>query len=131
MTELRSALQAHIRAKLIDDVRAGRLLIGALIRTDNLAKSLGVSRTPVRQSLLALVGEGILALRPTGPFSVASQPPPEERPAGKAGPEASLYERLLNDMVVRRLDGIVTEVSLVRRYGGSQGQIAAVLSRLA
>lgn len=131
MAELRSALQAHIRAKLIDDVRAGRLPIGATIRTDNLAKSLGVSRTPVRQSLLALVSEGILSLQPTGGFSVASQPPPEERPAGKAGPEASLYERLLNDMVVRRLDGVVTEVSLVRRYGGSQGRVAAVLSRLA
>jgi DNA-binding GntR family transcriptional regulator len=131
MTELRSALQAHIRAKLIDDLRAGRLAIGATIRTDNLAKSLGVSRTPVRQSLLALVNEGVLALQPTGAFMVASQPPPEERPSGKSGPEATLYERLLNDMVVRRLDGVVTEVSLVRRYGSSQGQVAAVLSRLA
>jgi DNA-binding GntR family transcriptional regulator len=131
MTELRSTLQAHIRAKLIDDIRVGRLPLGATLRTETLARTLGVSRTPVRQSLRVLANEGVLAPQPSGAFRVAGPPPPEERPTGSSGPEAPLYDRILNDMVVKLLDGVVTEDSLVRRYGGSRGQIAAMLSRLA
>lgn len=49
---------------------AGRLKAGQFIRTDWLAEELGISQTPVREGLLALRGEGFLALEPRRGFRV-------------------------------------------------------------
>jgi DNA-binding GntR family transcriptional regulator len=57
-----------LKASLADAIRAliadGTLPLGARISDKALAAELGVSRTPVREALLALVAEGLVTIRP-------------------------------------------------------------------
>lgn len=56
-TNLSRAEQAY--ARLRDAIRAGQLLPGTRLREVDVASWLGISRTPVREALAKLVGEGL------------------------------------------------------------------------
>ncbi|WP_291296509.1 GntR family transcriptional regulator [Elioraea sp.] len=60
--------QGPLKRSLADAIRSliadGTLGLGARISDKALAAELGVSRTPVREALLALVGEGLVTVRP-------------------------------------------------------------------
>lgn len=64
--QLPAEVEAHVRELII----AGRVKAGEFIRTERLAEELGISHTPVREGLLALRGEGFLALEPRRGFRV-------------------------------------------------------------
>jgi DNA-binding GntR family transcriptional regulator len=49
----------------------GRVKPGAPLRQDELAASFGISKIPVREALLQLVAEGLVALQPNRGFTVA------------------------------------------------------------
>lgn len=57
---LKRSLADAIRVLIAD----GTLPLGARISDKALAAELGVSRTPVREAILALVGEGLVSVRP-------------------------------------------------------------------
>lgn len=73
LTESREyALAAdYVYAKLRQGIENGTYPPGSRMREIDLAKRLGVSRTPVRQALARLEVEGMLALAPRGGLSVA------------------------------------------------------------
>ncbi|OJU07178.1 MAG: GntR family transcriptional regulator [Rhizobiales bacterium 65-79] len=52
--------------KLIQDVRDGKYAGGVRIREEEIARALGVSRTPVREALSRLQARGLLELAPFG-----------------------------------------------------------------
>lgn len=66
----RRPLPAEVEAYVRELIMAGQLKPGQFIRTEWLAEELGVSHTPVREGLLALRGEGFLALEPRRGFRV-------------------------------------------------------------
>jgi DNA-binding GntR family transcriptional regulator len=66
----RRQLPAEVEAHVRELIMAGRLKAGEFIRTERLADELGISQTPVREGLLALRGEGFLALEPRRGFRV-------------------------------------------------------------
>ncbi len=66
----RRQLPAEVEAHVRDLIMSGRLTAGEFIRTERLADELGISQTPVREGLLALRGEGFLALEPRRGFRV-------------------------------------------------------------
>jgi DNA-binding GntR family transcriptional regulator len=54
----------RVYAQVKRDILAGRLRGGSLVTEGGLAESCGVSRTPVREALLRLEGEGLVRLYP-------------------------------------------------------------------
>lgn len=57
----RSALRTQVRAEILNRMRAGAVSPGEQINEVQLAYELGVSRTPLREALIALEGEGQIA----------------------------------------------------------------------
>jgi DNA-binding GntR family transcriptional regulator len=70
---MREQIADHIRT----DVLTGELTAGARLREQDLAARYGVSRGPVRDALLQLTKEGLLAAKPNCGVTV-SQPPTED-----------------------------------------------------
>ena len=66
----RRQFPAEVEAYVRELIMAGRLKAGQFIRTERLAEELGISQTPVREGLLALRGEGFLALERRRGFRV-------------------------------------------------------------
>jgi len=66
----RRQFPAEVEAYVRELIMAGRLRPGQFIRVERLAEELGISQTPVREGLLALRGEGFLALEPRRGFRV-------------------------------------------------------------
>jgi len=72
------ALVRHPRMKegIVDSVRQaileGKLAPGTVLRQEHLARQLHVSRTPLREALIALEREGFISIAPSGAASVVS-----------------------------------------------------------
>jgi GntR family transcriptional regulator, rspAB operon transcriptional repressor len=62
---------AHIAAALRERILGAELAAGAELRQDELAADLGVSRTPLREALRLLEGEGLVESSPHRPVVVA------------------------------------------------------------
>jgi DNA-binding GntR family transcriptional regulator len=62
IADTRLALQAY--EKILDLIMSGALKLGALIRERKLTVPLSMSRTPLRDALLMLEGEGLLVRQP-------------------------------------------------------------------
>jgi len=60
---------------ILEDIRAGRLLPGATLRVDELARRLGVSSTPVREALRHLAAQRAVDITPHRGATVASMKP--------------------------------------------------------
>src|SRR5262245_25654065 len=63
--EKRSSLPAYIRARIKQGIYDGQFPPGAHIREAEICKWLKVSRTPVREAVIALLAEGLLVALPT------------------------------------------------------------------
>jgi len=57
-------LRERVHARLRDDILANRILPGVELQEVALAKSLGVSRGPIREALNRLEAEGLITIRP-------------------------------------------------------------------
>jgi GntR family transcriptional regulator of vanillate catabolism len=72
------ALVRHPRMKegIVDSLRGaileGKLAPGTVLRQEHLARQLHVSRTPLREALIALEREGFVTIAPSGAASVVS-----------------------------------------------------------
>ncbi len=61
-----------IYSRLRDDILAGQLRPGSLLRQDELARRFGASRVPLREAMTRLEAEGLLLLRPRRGYAVLS-----------------------------------------------------------
>lgn len=68
---LRENLSSEVASHLRDLIVAGEVAVGTPLRVGELAKAFGVSLTPMREALISLQREGIVALQPRRGFSVA------------------------------------------------------------
>ncbi len=67
---LRERMSVDIHQELLKDIIKGRFVPGQRLRDAELAESLGVSRTPVREALLRLEREGFISAQKHLGFSV-------------------------------------------------------------
>jgi DNA-binding GntR family transcriptional regulator len=70
-------LRAAVYQRVVDLVTTGELEPGRAVTEAELSRSLGVSRTPVREALLRLEAEGVLDSTPARGFSVRPLRPAE------------------------------------------------------
>lgn len=71
----RRLLRDDVYRRLCDAIVTGRLAPGAQLRDAELAASLGVSRTPVREALLRLAGAGLVIAQPGRSTTVSELDP--------------------------------------------------------
>jgi DNA-binding GntR family transcriptional regulator len=87
---------------LRDAIVNGELAPGAVIRDGELAKQVGLSRTPVREALARLVDEGLVETRPHAWTRVAPLSIREVR-------EALVVVRAMHELAVRLVVPVMTE----------------------
>jgi DNA-binding GntR family transcriptional regulator len=78
----RKPLRDQAYQEILDRVHRGELEPGSRVRDTSLAGQLGISRTPVREALIRLSREGVLAADMGRGFSVCRLDPVEMREAG-------------------------------------------------
>lgn len=78
----RSPLRDAVYREVLDRIHRGELPAGSRVRDTTLAGQLGVSRTPVREALLRLVGDGVLEADMGRGFTVSLLNPTEMRETG-------------------------------------------------
>lgn len=78
----RIPLRDQVYHEILERVHRGELAPGARVRDTTLASQLGVSRTPIREALLRLSREGVLASDMGRGFSVCRLDPAEMRETG-------------------------------------------------
>jgi DNA-binding GntR family transcriptional regulator len=134
----RDALPARLAAEILEHARRQGLGPGAHLAEQALADAFRVSRTPIRQALQALEGQGLVERHRNRGFFLKSPPPPSQAP-GAATPaepaaepgEDPLYARIAEDYLEERLPQRVNESELARRYGVTKARLARPLARLA
>ena len=83
VTPIEVARHPRMLEGIVDQLRRaifeGRLAPGTVLRQEHLARQLQVSRTPLREALLALEREGFIVFSPAGAATVASLDVPDAR----------------------------------------------------
>ncbi len=131
-----SALQIDIARRVLEMIRSGEVKAGDHLTEEGLAKSFGVSRTPVRHALRLLSDRGIVEVRANaGTFvadaeagAVAGEVDRALAPSDEG--EHSLYSRMLADRAAHQLPQSLSESALAARYGAPRGTLRRVLLRL-
>jgi len=125
-------LQIRIKNQLKGRIGNG-LRTGDRVNEAEIANDLGVSRTPVRQVLRQLADEGFLTLEPRRGF-VVSDLAAQKHNAKNHNADVSIVdfldERMMRDMALGKLIGIVSERALKERYKVSNGVLLSTLRRL-
>ena len=125
ITPIGAARQPRMQDGIVDQLRGlileGKLAPGTVLRQEHLAARLKVSRTPLREALLALEREGFIVFSPTGAASVVALDATEAREImdlrevldGLAA--RLLAERGLDDELDARLASLVAEMADIAR----------------
>lgn len=127
-----SSLHGEIIGDILRLARDEGWAAGAPVGEKPLAARLGVSRTPVRRALLALVeagllthepGQGFSLLRPVDAAAIAAN-----MPAPVGGGE--LYQRILTERARGDLPTEITENAMLAHFGAAKGDLRKALLRL-
>lgn len=122
-TPLQTRILEQLRLHLVDNLSPGDRINEAEV-----AERLGVSRTPIRRVLMKLEAEGALAFEPRRGFVVKDSAPISR---GQEGPiDDFLDERVMRDMAIGALEGVISERALMQRYSVPNGVLASTLRRL-
>jgi DNA-binding GntR family transcriptional regulator len=126
-------LQSELARQILDHMHRTALKTGERVRELTLAKTFGVSRTPVRAALEALETLGYVQLTPNRGFVMRRKVNGSRSPASRA--LRSSFDELRTQLLRDRARGtILVEVSereLMPRYGVSRGALRRVLMQLA
>ena len=121
----RAPLRDQVYLDLLQRVQRGSITPGTRIRDTDIAKQLGVSRTPVREALIRLAREGTLEAEVGRGFRVRSLATDELREVGAV---LAVLEPLALDLVpdfpAERLAGLA---AVARRLEQTRGDIDACI----
>jgi DNA-binding GntR family transcriptional regulator len=127
-----TALHRRIAHEIIALVRRENRVAGTHLPESELARHLGISRTPVRAALLHLqrlgavsheAGQGFFLKR-----SAEALAPLVQKFAARS--DDPLYLRIAADRQAGKLQGSFSEAELMRRYGATRGTLLRSLSRI-
>lgn len=109
------------------------LAAGTPLVERTLAERLMVSRSPVRQALRLLADRGTVGPRPQGGYLVRKRPrtSPFTTDLHSHSPLEATYLKIGEDRLAGRLPQRVSENDLMRHYGLTKAQLAAILRRIA
>lgn len=122
----------HLANRILDLVIESRFEPGHHLREQQLAKMLGVSRTPVRSALALLEERGALeAIRNKGYF-LRLRADQLTRLEVETPPSSSqrTYARIMQDRIARKLDEEISLSDLARQYDCDRAMMRNVLAEL-
>ncbi len=126
----KSVLQGYVQEIVLSRLRSESIQVGERIKLDQIAKELGLSRSPVRAVFDKFVEEGLLE-KGRGGYRVKQLPPRQNiAPDSSASPEARAYQGLVDRITIGELTGVTSEEQLARTLQASRGEVAAALVRL-
>ena len=125
-----SHLQIRLARQIADYVRAHSLPAGSHLSAQQLARELGVSRTPVRKALLLLMDKGIVRTERNRGFFLGRAAGEIEDFDLHRSEEESLYQQIAEDRLDRRVPCRFTESEYIRRYGVTRSALGRVLQRM-
>lgn len=124
-------MQTPLQTRIFEQLRlylSDNLNPGDRINEAEVAERLGVSRTPIRNVLMKLQAEGVLAFEPRRGFVLKD---PTVLSQGQEGStEEFLDERVMRDMAIGELDDVISERALMQRYSVQNGVLVSTLRRL-
>ena len=126
-------LQNELARQILAHIEKEGLPAEAPVRELVLARTFGVSRTPVRAALGVLEGLGYVRLSPGRGFVLARKLTGAKSAAARLprSPLDELGASLLADRARGRIPADVSEAELMPRYGVSRGALRRVLMKLA
>lgn len=128
-----SALHTDLVREILAWLERARLPVGAAIRELPLAKTLAVSRTPVRAALLVLEKLGYVKFGPRRGFALARAVDAHATSDDELLPRSaheSLQAAIIADRVAGSLPADVSEAELIVRYSASRGAVRRVMMAL-
>lgn len=130
--EAASPLQIDLARRILDRIRDSGWGFGTRISVPDLARTFGVSRSPVSRALELLVSKGILAPLETRGLQVALDVTGlDTAEVLPSSPLEELYRRMMRERALGDLPQEVSEAELIPRYGVSRGIIRKLLLRFA
>ncbi|MBN9217965.1 MAG: GntR family transcriptional regulator [Mesorhizobium sp.] len=127
-----SPLQIDLARRILERIRDSGWTVGTRISVPDLARTFGVSRSPISAALELLVAQGILTAFETRGLQlardVAELDPETVLPSS---PLEDLYRRMMRDRSLGELPQDVSEAELMPRYQVSRGVIRKLLLRFA
>lgn len=127
---LKSPTQSRVARGIVTDLVNGDLDPGMRLTEQALARKLGISRTPVRAALWYLEREGILEHRTGQGFFIARRPANVEEAGIEDAAGDELYDRIMRDILLGRLDSTISQSALLRRYDVRHGELNTALRRM-
>ena len=124
-------MQTPLQTRIFEQLRlhlADNFSPGDRINEAEVAERLGVSRTPIRRVLMKLETEGVLAFEPRRGFVVKDSKAFSKAQEGST--DDFLDERVMRDMAIGELEGVISERALMQRYSVPNGELASTLRRL-
>lgn len=117
-----TSLVEQIRGILREDIVSLQLPPGTRLAVDSLAERFGVSRTPVRDALNALVEEGLVMLAPRVGYYVVELSAQDVEEIADIREMIELYalRRAMKEMRPQDIDMLLKETRSVRSLGGDE-----------
>jgi DNA-binding GntR family transcriptional regulator len=131
------ALDTSIPARIVELIQFEDWPVGSHLPAQRLADLLKVSRSPINEALQLLHEKGVLQREPNRGYFVARRiDGPAHEELQNLGLEApaegeDLYFRIAEDRLRGALPDDFTEALLRKTYGAAQGEVDAVLARIA
>lgn len=132
------ALESSIPARIVELIQLQDWPVGSHLPAQRLADLLRVSRSPINDALQLLHEKGVVQREPNRGYFVARRiegPMHQALQAlgmdSTAGTDDDLYLRIAEDRLRGALPDEFTEALLRKIYGATQGEIDAVLARIA
>lgn len=133
MARLPGQSSRRLANQILGLLREANFETGHHLREQQLADTLGVSRTPIRAALQVLSAEGIVEVRKHLGFFLLKphgELPVVDLDISSSGGEA-LYERLVNDRIAGTIPNSLTQTEIARRYDVDRVTLMRTLARLA
>ncbi|WP_213990566.1 GntR family transcriptional regulator [Sodalis sp. dw_96] len=133
MEQRSTATSRRLANQILDLICEARFEPGHHLREQQLADTIGVSRTPVRAGLHLLTSLGILEARRNQGFFLLK--PYDELQRIKievpSSTDQELYEQLVKDRIAGILPESLTQTDIAQRYDADRGVLSRALLRLA
>lgn len=130
--DLPSDLQIEVARRILQRIRDLGLSPGTRLSTTDLARSFGVSRSPVAAALDLLAEKGVVTPAGGRGMAVARDITGESiTDLLPSSPAEALYQQIMRDRAAGLLPQEVSEAELLPRYGESRGLIRKLLMRFA
>ena len=133
MTRLPGQSSRRLASQILNMMRDARFEVGHHLREQQLADTLGVSRTPIRSALQLLASEGFLEVRRHQGFFLLKSHNELLHTAfdTSSSVDEMLYERLVNDRLAGRIPNSLTQTEIAKRYDVDRMTLLRTLARMA